>query len=171
MEKGLSKKVGNSLKWAAITEIIAKIIIPINNMILARLLTPEAFGIVATVNMVVSFVEVFLFGVKQGFWVLVYSRAFVTIPFMILNLIAIRIFMDISSLKMLKNLLKPVLCTIVMSVVALCLQQVSDNILWSFVSILICIVVYGVAFFVVSRKDAVIVFDICKKYINKFLTK
>lgn len=112
-----------------------------------------------------------LFGVKKGFWPLVYSRAFATIPFMIINFIAIRVFMDISPLKMIKNLLKPVLCTLVMSVVALCLQRVSDNIIWSFVSICICAVVYSAAFFVISRKDAIIVFDICKKYINKFIKR
>lgn len=112
-----------------------------------------------------------LFGVKRGFWVLVYSKAFVSVPFMIINLIAIQIFMKISASKMLKNLLKPVLCTLVMAAAALCLQRLSDNILWSFVSILICVAVYGSAFFVVSRKDAVIVFDVCRKYINKLLKK
>ena len=58
-DKKLSPKVGAAVKWSTITEIIAKLISPILNMILARLLSPEAFGLVATVTMVVTFAEVF----------------------------------------------------------------------------------------------------------------
>lgn len=54
-----SKKIFNATKWSSITEIIAKMITPIVNMILARLLTPEAFGAVATITMVISFAEIF----------------------------------------------------------------------------------------------------------------
>ncbi|NDI34867.1 lipopolysaccharide biosynthesis protein [Chengkuizengella sediminis] len=46
-------------KWALITEIAAKLVIPITNMILARLLVPEAFGIVATITMIISFADMF----------------------------------------------------------------------------------------------------------------
>ena len=54
-----TKKIGQAAKWSSFTEIIAKLITPITNMILARLLVPEAFGIVATINMVISFSEIF----------------------------------------------------------------------------------------------------------------
>jgi len=40
-------------------EIMAKLISPLVNMVLARLLVPEAFGVVATITMVISFAEVF----------------------------------------------------------------------------------------------------------------
>lgn len=52
-------KVANATKWSAITEIVAKLILPITNMVLARLLTPDAFGVVATITMIVSFAEIF----------------------------------------------------------------------------------------------------------------
>jgi PST family polysaccharide transporter len=55
----LKGKMVKATKWAAITEISAKIISPITNMILARLLIPEAFGVVATVTMIISFAEMF----------------------------------------------------------------------------------------------------------------
>ena len=55
----LNQKIGQATKWSSITEIIAKLISPITNMILARLLVPEAFGIVATITMVISFSEIF----------------------------------------------------------------------------------------------------------------
>jgi len=49
----------NASKWATITEIAAKVTVPITNMVLARLLLPEAFGVVATITMIISFVEMF----------------------------------------------------------------------------------------------------------------
>lgn len=52
-------KVVNATKWSAITEIIAKLIMPLTNMVLARLLVPEAFGVVATITMIVTFAEIF----------------------------------------------------------------------------------------------------------------
>lgn len=59
MQGDLNKKIGKATKWSAITEVMAKLIVPVVNMILARLLAPEAFGIVTTITMVTSFAEVF----------------------------------------------------------------------------------------------------------------
>ena len=44
MTDSLNTKVKNATKWSAITEIAAKLVTPITSMVLARLLTPEAFG-------------------------------------------------------------------------------------------------------------------------------
>lgn len=55
----LKIKMLNATKWASITEIVAKTISPVTAMILARLLAPEAFGVVATVTMIISFAEMF----------------------------------------------------------------------------------------------------------------
>ena len=52
-------KLKNAVKWSTTTEIIAKLVVPITNMILARILAPEVFGVIATVTMVVSFVDMF----------------------------------------------------------------------------------------------------------------
>src|SRR5690554_6681042 len=54
-----NKKVGNALKWSTISEVSTRLISPIINMILARLLAPDSFGLVATITMVVTFAEVF----------------------------------------------------------------------------------------------------------------
>lgn len=59
MAKLDQNKVAHATKWSAITEIVAKLILPITNMVLARLLAPEAFGVVATITMIVSFAEIF----------------------------------------------------------------------------------------------------------------
>ncbi|WP_288479602.1 lipopolysaccharide biosynthesis protein [uncultured Clostridium sp.] len=55
--KSIKGKFFNAAKWAVITEMIAKLITPITNMILARILVPDAFGVVATINMIISFAD------------------------------------------------------------------------------------------------------------------
>jgi len=58
-DKSLDKKVLNATKWSTSTQIAARIITPIMNMILARILVPEAFGVIATITMIISFTEMF----------------------------------------------------------------------------------------------------------------
>ena len=48
--KDLRARSVSAAKWSLATEIIAKIISPISQLVLARLLAPEAFGMVATVT-------------------------------------------------------------------------------------------------------------------------
>lgn len=55
----IKQKTALATKWSTITEIAAKCVAPITNMVLARLLAPEEFGVVATVTMVVSFADMF----------------------------------------------------------------------------------------------------------------
>lgn len=50
----LGKKVIGATKWTVLTEVVVKLIHPVTNMILARLLTPEAFGVVTTLAMITS---------------------------------------------------------------------------------------------------------------------
>ncbi|MGN7482838.1 lipopolysaccharide biosynthesis protein [Priestia megaterium] len=58
-DKGFGKKIISATKWSTITQIVAKIIVPITNMILARILAPEAFGVITTITMIISFVDMF----------------------------------------------------------------------------------------------------------------
>lgn len=55
----LNTQIKTATKWSTITEIAAKLVAPISTMVLARLLTPEAFGVVATLTMIISFAEIF----------------------------------------------------------------------------------------------------------------
>lgn len=57
--KNLNATMANAAKWSLLTEIVAKILQPVTNAVLARLLIPEAFGLVATINMVISFTDIF----------------------------------------------------------------------------------------------------------------
>ena len=53
----MDTKVVTAAKWSLITEVLAKLITPITNIILAHILAPTAFGILATIMMVISFAE------------------------------------------------------------------------------------------------------------------
>lgn len=55
----ISEKVRSATKWSTISEIFAKLVTPITNMVLARVISPEAFGVVATVTMIMSFADMF----------------------------------------------------------------------------------------------------------------
>lgn len=59
MQSELTSKMKYAAKWSSIGEVCAKLIAPVTNAILARLLIPEAFGVVATLTVVISFAEIF----------------------------------------------------------------------------------------------------------------
>lgn len=59
MQDSFDKKIRQATKWSSLAEIATKLVAPITNVILARLLMPEVFGVVATLTMVVSFAELF----------------------------------------------------------------------------------------------------------------
>lgn len=59
MIDSLNTKVKTATKWSTVGEIAAKLVTPISSMVLARLLTPEAFGVVTTLAMIISFAEIF----------------------------------------------------------------------------------------------------------------
>ncbi len=51
------KYIGKAAGWSFAATISAKIMVPISNIILARVLAPEIFGVVATINVVISFAD------------------------------------------------------------------------------------------------------------------
>ena len=53
------QKTKKAANMSMLAELLAKIIVPIINMILARILSPEIFGIVASINIVTSFTDIF----------------------------------------------------------------------------------------------------------------
>lgn len=68
-----SNKVGRAAKWAITGEIIAKIASPLTNMVLARIIDHEIFGIIATINMVTSLSEIFT---EAGFQLYIIQHEF-----------------------------------------------------------------------------------------------
>lgn len=56
-DASLKKEIATATKWSFITECIAKLINPLTNMILARILIPSDFGVIATITMITSFAD------------------------------------------------------------------------------------------------------------------
>ena len=59
MPKDLNSKVKTATKWSVVGEIVSKLVTPVTSMVLARLLTPDAFGVVTTLAMIITFAEIF----------------------------------------------------------------------------------------------------------------
>lgn len=59
LSSSVTQTIARAAKWSLLSEISAKLIVPLTNMILARILAPEVFGIIATITMVVSFTDMF----------------------------------------------------------------------------------------------------------------
>ena len=59
MTERIDTKVSKATIWSTISEFAAKLISPITSTILARLLTPEDFGVVAAINIIISFADMF----------------------------------------------------------------------------------------------------------------
>lgn len=58
-DEGIASKAARATKWSLLTQVISKLISPVTTLILAHLLTPEVFGVVAIVTMVTSFADLF----------------------------------------------------------------------------------------------------------------
>lgn len=52
-------KIGKATAWSSFTEIALKLVSPIVNLALVRVLAPAAFGAVATITIIISFAEIF----------------------------------------------------------------------------------------------------------------
>lgn len=59
MEETIAEKTVRATKWSVVTQVAPKLIWPVTQLVLAHLLAPEAFGVVALVNMVTSFADMF----------------------------------------------------------------------------------------------------------------
>ncbi len=58
-QKDLSRKIAAASKWSFLTQIATKLVVPLTSMLLARILSPDEFGIVTTITMVISFADLF----------------------------------------------------------------------------------------------------------------
>lgn len=58
MKKNKTNTITHSIKWSSLAESSVKLITPVTMMILARLLTPDVFGIIAVCNMIIYFADI-----------------------------------------------------------------------------------------------------------------
>jgi PST family polysaccharide transporter len=55
----LTQKATSAMKWSFMTQVAIKLVLPISTIVLAHILAPEAFGVVAVITMITNFTDVF----------------------------------------------------------------------------------------------------------------
>lgn len=100
-------------------------------------------------------VPICVLSAKEGFWNLVYARAFIKLDLIIPELIIMKYALNIDVVNQLKKLLPIFGGTILMTGVCLLLKLVSSAVVWNVFSIIIAIVIYGAFLIIIpsSRKD------------------
>ncbi|HWQ43463.1 MAG TPA: lipopolysaccharide biosynthesis protein [Desulfosporosinus sp.] len=104
-----------------------------------------------------------LISMRYGFWPLVYARSLIRFQGTITGFIFMRVFMGFSIKAMLGNVVKPLVCTLLMGFVAVGLQQISSAVIWSFISIVICVAVYGGLLWIIDRNGIGEIIKLFKK--------
>ncbi|MBE6088951.1 MAG: lipopolysaccharide biosynthesis protein [Clostridium beijerinckii] len=94
-----------------------------------------------------------IISLKYGFWVFIFVRSFVRFDLIIPHLMAMQKIVGIQAKNISKNLVKPIMYSFVMALLALGLQHLSDNIIWQITSIILCILFYILINFIFSRED------------------
>ena len=92
-------------------------------------------------------IPVCIISVQQGFWSLVYARAFVKLDLILLDVLLLWCVCRISPKATAKVVLPSVCATAVMIVAIVLLQMVGASIVWSFISIGFCILIYFAVLF------------------------
>lgn len=156
------KEASNIIGVWAITSAIRIVLTSIYSEVYRAKGKPKLSLFVQMIHLV-FLIPVCLISLKKGFWTLVYARAFVRLEGVVTGLIIMHFVMNFKAKDIVKNINKPIFYTFIMGIFALGLKLVSDNIIWSFVSIFICILVYGVLMVRGARDDLNMVIDILKK--------
>lgn len=92
---------------------------------------------------------------SQSFEFLSIARAVLGFSYAIISTFCICIFFNVALLQILRNLIYPTIASLIMMAAAWGLQQVYSGVLWTIISILTCIIVYGIVIMVIppTRKD------------------
>ena len=110
-----------------------------------------------------------LISIQYDFKVLYTARSLVRIQLILTAIIIMRVLYKFKISDVIKNVLPMILSSIVMGGVGFILKQISPNILWQFVSIMLCAVIYFVILLVCFPKTREEVLQI--PYVQKVLRK
>ncbi len=110
-------------------------------------------SIVTQLSYLIPLVPISIYIANKGFWEYVYVRNILKIELMIANLIVLNFIIKIPALELIKNLFKPIVATILMSIIAIILISLSKNTVYTFFSIFVCIVVYFVVLYLIDKDD------------------
>ena len=104
-----------------------------------------------------------IISVNFGFWPLVYTRAFIKLDLIVPDLFLVKKICNISIKETLKMMFPSLLSTLVMVVAIVLLQMVNQAVVWSIVSIIICIVLYFCVLFMFKEERNKFLYPIIKK--------
>ena len=126
-------------------------------------------SVVAQLSHLVILIPVIIYAADFGFETLFWARSLVRFELIFVNLIITYYLVSLSPWKMLKNIAPEIIVSFFMCVVAFALQQIDNSILWSFMSIGICIVVYFLTLAIFPKEKIIILRLINQAYkrINK----
>ena len=93
----------------------------------------------------------------------VIARSIARVDIVIPSLLLLWRYCGISLVKVLKNILKPFICTFIMICVSLVLQMIGDDIWWQIISICICAFAYFAVMFLLGKNDIKSFFRIIKE--------
>ncbi|MDF2675036.1 MAG: lipopolysaccharide biosynthesis protein, partial [Clostridiales bacterium] len=79
---------------------------------------------------------------KYGFWVLVYARSIIRMEFVLVHFIFMKFAIGIPVLKTVKNVFPILVSSVFMGLLNYFLQKLNEGLMWSFISIFICIIIY-----------------------------
>ena len=85
---------------------------------------------------------------KYGFWVLVIARSLSRLQMIVVHWIIMRFIIKISILRTVKNLLSVSIAAIAMGLLGFVLKTIHESVLWSVVSIVLCIIFYICTLFI-----------------------
>ena len=120
-------------------------------------------SLIAQLIYLIPLVPIGIISANKSFWSYVYIRNFYRISLIISNLIILNKILKISSLKLIKNLLLPVISSIIMAIVAIVLQNISKKIIWSIISITLCILTYFIIIVLIDKKSFKLIKELIKK--------
>ncbi len=109
-----------------------------------------------------------MIALKYGFWALVYARAFARLDLIFPEIIIVWKICGITLKDTGKIVFHPMISTAVMVFVIIILQNINDNIIWQFFSIIICAIVYfSVLFLFKEERERYLVPILSKNKIDK----
>lgn len=114
-------------------------------------------SIIARLLYLIPLIPLSIYLANLGFWEYVYIRNLFKVELIIINLIILNCAIKISAIQLLKNLVRPIIATIIMAIIAIALQNISSALWWNIISIILCIMLYFVILYCIDKEDVKII--------------
>ena len=93
-----------------------------------------------------------IIAINYGFEVLYTARALIRLEGILVNMIIMFYFVQISPIDMIKNTLHSLIAAMVMLIIAFVLSMMYNSIWWQFISMVICIIIYFVVIYLFQEE-------------------